>query len=99
MQFLIYIHCHVVIILPLRCYSSYKRHRLYNQPAEIYLKSSLVIRVLTYLARSRNAGNLLEEICTRYSLQKVQRQRGILLLTGVQERLQRFGPSEFPYAV
>lgn len=99
MQFLIYIHCHVVIILPLRCYSSYKRHRLYNQLAEIYLKSFLVIRVLTCLAQSRNSGNLLEEICSRYPLQKVQRQRGILLLAGEQERLQRFGPSEFPYAV
>lgn len=74
MQFLIYIHCHVVIILPLRCYSSYKRHSLYNQPAKIYLKSSLVICVLMCFARSRNAGNLLEEICSRYSLQKVQSQ-------------------------
>lgn len=75
MQFLIYIHCHVVIILPLRCYSSYKRHRLYNQPAKIYLNSSLVICVLTCLAGSRNAGNLLEETCSRYALRKVQSQR------------------------
>lgn len=74
MQFLIYIHCHVVIILPLRCYSSSKRHRLHNQPAKIHLKSSLVICALTCLAQSCNAGNLLEEICSRYSLQKVHSQ-------------------------
>lgn len=74
MQFLIYIHCHVVIKLPLRCCSSYKRHRLYNQPAKIYLKSSLVICVLTCLAQSPTAGNLLGEICSSHSLQKVRSQ-------------------------
>lgn len=66
MQFLIYIHCHVVIILPLRCYSSSKRHRLYNQPAKIYLKSSLVICMLTCFIRSRNTNNLLKQMCSRY---------------------------------
>lgn len=71
MQFLIYIHCHVVIILPLRCYSSNKRHRLYNQPAKIYSKSSLVICTLTCFVRSHNINNHSKEICSRYALYRV----------------------------
>lgn len=35
MQFLIYIDCHVVIILPLRCCFSDERYGLCNQPTEI----------------------------------------------------------------
>lgn len=71
MQFLIYIHCHVVIILPLRCYSSNKRYRLYNQPAKIYSKSSLMICMLTCFTLSHNTNNLLKEICHGFILRKV----------------------------
>lgn len=106
MQFLIYIHCHVVIMLPLRCYSSSKRHRLYDQPAKIYPKSSLVISMLTCFIRSHGADDLLQGICGRSvppegagSGGQRQLARGALLVAEAQEGLRRVPPSSFSYAV